>query len=92
MSAQDLREAVAWGCRILAMGGHVDMTLGHLSGSGQDGRIFIKRKGLSLGEVTPNDVIVIDLDGAVLEGAGEPHLETTLHTEVYRARPDVGAV
>ena len=92
MSAQVLRETVAWGCRILAMSGHVDMTLGHLSARAGADRIFIKRKGLSLGEVTPDDVILIDLDGAVVEGTGEPHLETALHTEVYRARPDVGAV
>ena len=33
-----LREQVAWACRILAMGGHGDYTLGHVSARATDGR------------------------------------------------------
>ena len=84
--AQSLREQVAWACRILAAEGYADLTLGHVSARGPEGEIWIKRKGVSLDEVEPEDVVALDDADAVL------HLETVLHTGVYRARADVGAV
>jgi L-fuculose-phosphate aldolase len=84
--AQGLREQVAWACRILALEGYADLTLGHVSARSGDGEIWIKRKGVALDEVEPEDVVSIGDTDAVL------HLETVLHTSVYRARPDVGAV
>ena len=84
--AQSLREQVAWACRILAAEGYADLTLGHVSARGPDGDVWIKRKGISLGEVEPEDVVALEDTSAVL------HLETVLHTGVYRVRPDVGAV
>jgi L-fuculose-phosphate aldolase len=84
--AQSLREQVAWACRILASEGYADLTLGHVSARDADGEIWIKRKGVALGEVEPDDVVALDDTGAAL------HLETVLHTGVYRVRPDVGAV
>jgi L-fuculose-phosphate aldolase len=86
-----LKTDVAWACRILAMYGHGDLTLGHVSA--RDGeRVLIKRKGLGLEEVTPRDVQIVDMDGRKVAGPGTMHLEVVLHTEVYRARADVGAV
>jgi L-fuculose-phosphate aldolase len=84
--AQSLREQVAWACRILADEGYADLTLGHVSARGPGGEVWIKRKGVALDEVEPEDVVTTDDGDAVL------HLETVLHTGVYRARPDVGAV
>jgi L-fuculose-phosphate aldolase len=83
---QSLREQVACACRILAAEGYADLTLGHVSGRGQDGEIWIKRKGVALDEVNSDDVVALEEPDAVL------HLETVLHTGVYRARADVGAV
>ena len=85
-TARSLREQVAWACRILALEGYADLTLGHVSARGPDGEIWIKRKGVSLDEVEPDDVVAIDDTDAVL------HLETVLHTGVNAARADVGAV
>jgi ribulose-5-phosphate 4-epimerase/fuculose-1-phosphate aldolase len=84
--AQSLREQVAWACRILALEGYADLTLGHVSARGPDGEIWIKRKGVSLDEVEPEDVVAIGDTDAVL------HLETVLHMGVYAQRADVGAV
>src|SRR5437667_8608925 len=84
--AQSLREQVAWACRILAAEGYADLTLGHVSARGPDGAIWIKRKGVALDEVEPEDVVALDDRDAVLP------LETVLHTSVYRVRPDVAAV
>lgn len=90
---RDLQVQIAWACRILAMEGQEDLTLGHVSARrpGSD-IIFMKRYGLGLGEVTPDDVLTIDLDGRKLAGRGDVHLEAAMHTEVYRVRSDVGAV
>src|SRR5947199_5728216 len=87
ITAQSLREQVAWACRILALEGYADLTLGHVSAREPDGDgVFIKRKGVALDEVEPDDVVDLADPGAAL------HLETVLHTEIYKLRPDVGAV
>lgn len=93
MEDSELREQVAWACRILALHGHSDLTLGHVSARRPVGdSYYLKSKGLGLEEVTPEDVVGLDLNGGRIWGQGEVHLEAPLHTEVYRARPDVGAV
>jgi len=42
--------------------------------------------------LTAADIVVVDLDGGAVEGGAKPPLEFFLHSEIYRARPDVGAV
>ena len=89
----DLREQVAWSGRILAMAGHGDYTLGHVSARAATSlHILMKPNGLGLEEVTPSDILALDMDGSRLSGEGPIHLEYVLHTEIYKARPDVGAV
>ena len=85
-SAALLREQVALACRILALEGYSDLTLGHVSARAPDGSVFIKRKGIALDEVSPEDVVELGDESAPL------NLETVLHSEVYRARDDVWAV
>lgn len=88
-----LRESIAWACRILAMDGHGDLTLGHVSARVPGAHLMLmKRKGLGLDEVTPDDVLVLDLEGRKVAGVGDVHLESVLHTEIYKRREDVGAV
>jgi L-fuculose-phosphate aldolase len=88
-----LREQVAIACRVIALEGYVDLTLGHVSAREPGSRtIWIKRKGPALDEVEPADVISLDLDDAEALAAPEYHLESVMHTEVYRVRPDVGSV
>lgn len=93
MSGDGLATQVAWSCRILAAHGYEDLTLGHVSARENDapGVMWIKRKGVSLAEVTPGDVLRTSIDGDI-ENASDMHLEAVLHTEVYRARPDVRCV
>jgi L-fuculose-phosphate aldolase len=92
-AVQSVREQVAWACRILALEGYADLTLGHVSARPDgDDIVQIKRKGVALDEVDPDDVIELDLAHDEVPPTPEMHLEAVLHTEVYRARPDVGAV
>ena len=87
------QQQVAFACRILASEGFSDLTLGHASvRPPSSAEIFIKRKGPALQEVNPEDVVAVDYrSDAALEAPGL-HLETAMHTAVYRARADVGAV
>ena len=86
-TAQSVREQVAWACRILALEGFSDLTLGHVSARPAGGEtVYIKRKGLALDEVGPDDVVEANDPSATL------HLETVIHTEIYALRPDVGAI
>lgn len=95
LATEDRRliEDVAWACRILAMLGYEDLTLGHVSARASDDHtVYIKRKGVALGEVTPTDILAVDLAGNHAGGGNGMHLETVLHTEVYKRRPDVRSV
>ena len=50
-------------------------------------------RGVSVrGALTADDIVAVDLDGALLEGTARPPLEFHIHAEIYRARPDVNAV
>lgn len=91
--SEQLREQVALACRMIALEGYVDLTLGHVSAREPGSRtIWIKRKGPALDEVETEDVIPLDLDDPGALEAPEYHLESVMHTEVYRLRPDVGSV
>jgi L-fuculose-phosphate aldolase len=93
IATQSLAEQVAWACRILALEGYADLTLGHVSGrTPGEPLVQIKRRGIALGEVELDDVIPLDLSSENGFDSPEMHVEAVLHAEVYRARPDVGAV
>lgn len=92
-AALELRRRVAIACRIVASEGYLDLTLGHVSAREPGSRtIWIKRKGVGLDEVEPDDVIALDLDDEGAFALADYHLESIMHAEVYRARPDVGSV
>jgi ribulose-5-phosphate 4-epimerase/fuculose-1-phosphate aldolase len=93
---KELRGLVAQAGRILDTLGLVDY-LGHCSARvpGTD-RVVVKPKHSpkirSMAALGPDDMVVVDLDGTLLDGADKPPAEVFIHTEIYRARPDVGAV
>jgi ribulose-5-phosphate 4-epimerase/fuculose-1-phosphate aldolase len=90
------RELVAQAGQVLTALGLVDY-LGHASARvpGTD-RVVIKPKHSptvrSMSGLGPDRMIVVDLDGNLVEGTDAPPAEVFIHTEIYRARPDVGAV
>lgn len=76
--------------RILALNGHINMTLGHMAWRDPEGRGFwLKRSGLGFEEIGPDDFILVDFDGTKLLGSGHRHAEWPIHAEIFRARPDV---
>ena len=81
-------------CQTLAVHGHEDKTLGHLSWRDPEGRGFwCKRAAIGLGEVTSvDDFLLLSFDGEVLAGEGVCHIEWPIHAGVLVARPDVNTV
>jgi len=84
-------DELAFVCRILAMEGHDDRTLGHLALRDPDGRgAWIKRSGIALSEVQDaRDFGLVDNDGRVVAGDPRRHGEWPIHTEILRLRPDI---
>lgn len=90
---RELRELVSTACRVLGAAEQSDLIWGHVSARDPSGRgAWMKASGLGFAEVAPDDVLLVSWDGEVLEGAGRRHAEYPIHTEVLRARADVGAV
>jgi methylthioribulose-1-phosphate dehydratase len=57
-----------------------------------DGRILVTASGLDKGLLTPAGLLEVDGEGRVVAGAGRPSAETCLHLELYKARPQAGAI
>ncbi|MGI5288181.1 L-ribulose-5-phosphate 4-epimerase [Nonomuraea polychroma] len=68
-------------------------TAGNVSGRipGED-LFVIKPSGVSYDELTPENMVVCDLDGNLVEGEHAPSSDTAAHAYVYRNMPDVGGV
>ena len=88
-----LRE-LATACRVLALYGHEDKALGHLSWRDPRGRgLWLKRAHVGLAEIeTRDDFVLIDFEGRRLEGDAPLHKEWPIHTEIMLARPEIEVV
>jgi len=67
-------------------------TSGNVSARTPDGAVLVTPSGLDYAAMEPEDIVLLDLDGAVLEGPFEPSVEWPMHTGIYRARPETGGI
>jgi L-ribulose-5-phosphate 4-epimerase len=58
----------------------------------ETGYVVIKPSGVRYEDMTPEDMVIVDLDGDVIEGDLKPSSDTLSHLYIYRHRPDVGGV
>ena len=73
--------------------GLVIFTWGNASGiDRKKGLVAIKPSGLSYEEMRAEDMVVVDLDGNVMEGNLKPSSDTATHLELYKAFPCIGGV
>ncbi len=80
-------------CRILFEEEQADTIFGHISTvDRKTNEIMIKPATIGFEEVRKEDFVTIDLTGRKLAGRHPAPGESPIHTEIYRARPDVGAV
>jgi ribulose-5-phosphate 4-epimerase/fuculose-1-phosphate aldolase len=87
-----LAAEVAAATRLLVLEGILDYS-GHISVRVPGRDAFLIQIGAnSRAELAPDSVLMVDLDGKVVEGKGNPPSETPIHTEILKSRPDVNAV
>lgn len=73
--------------------GLVTMTSGNVSGRDEaSGLVVIKPSGVAYEDMTPDDMVVVHLDGHVVEGTFKPSVDTATHLYIYRHRPDIHGV
>jgi len=65
---------------------------GNLSVRLSSERILITPAGACKGMLAPEDLLVVDSEGAIVSGRGQPSSEMRMHLAFYRVRPDVQAV
>src|SRR5205085_8907509 len=93
MTHGELRQRLAIAGRILAAAGQSDFTRGHISARLPDRALFLmKPHSAGLDEIAAENLLTIGLDGEVVAGEGRRHSEVYIHSEVYKARPDVNCV
>ncbi len=89
----DLKQRVCEANLDLQKHGLVVFTWGNVSGIDRSqGVIAIKPSGVSYERLTPDSVVLVDLQGHVLEGDLRPSSDTPTHLELYRGFPAIGGV
>jgi len=88
-----LREQICGLHAELVKYGLVAWTAGNVSGRVPGEDLFvIKPSGVSYEDLTPETIVVCDLDGKLVEGELSPSSDTEAHAYVYREMPEVGGV
>ena len=73
--------------------GMVIYTWGNVSGIDREsGLVVIKPSGVDYGAMRPEDMVVVDLNGAVVEGRWRPSSDTPTHLALYQSFPAVGGI
>jgi L-ribulose-5-phosphate 4-epimerase len=89
----ELRQQVLAANQALVADGLVTLTWGNASGFDRDsGLMAIKPSGVPYEELTAEDIVLVDLDGVVVEGEHRPSTDTPTHLPLYVAFPEVGGV
>ena len=80
--------------KVLVAQGQDDFTRGHISFRLPDnpGLFFMKAHSIGLDEITMQNILTIDLEGNVVAGTARRHSEVYIHSEIFKARPDINCV
>ena len=90
---EELKEQVYAANMQLPRRGLVCYTWGNVSGIDREKGLFvIKPSGVDYDDLTPDMMVVMDLDGRKIEGSLNPSSDTKTHLELYRAFPAVGGI
>lgn len=84
-------QIVEIGKRIYARG-YVASNDGNVSVRLSENEVLITPTGISKGFMEPKDLIVINLDGVVVDGKKRQSSESDMHLQIYKARPDVMSI
>ena len=90
---EELKQRVYEANLLLPEYGLVTFTWGNVSGIDREQGLFvIKPSGVEYDRLTPEDMVVMDLEGNQVEGNLRPSSDTPTHLELYRAFPEIGGI
>ena len=89
-----IKEQLIVAGKVLVAQGQDDFTRGHISFRLPDNPdlFFMKAHSIGLDEITMQNILTIDLEGYVVAGTARRHSEVYIHSEIFKARPDVNCV
>lgn len=90
---EQLKQQVYEANMLLPKYGLVTFTWGNVSGIDREKQLFvIKPSGIDYDKLTPEDMVVVDLNGNKVEGKYNPSSDTPTHLELYKAFDDIGGI
>ncbi len=90
---EELKKKVLAANLALRDNGLICLTWGNASEIDREsGLVVIKPSGVSYNDMTASDMVVVDLNGNVVEGKLNPSSDTPTHLELYRNFPEVGGI
>lgn len=90
---EQLKKEVYEANMLLPKYGLVTFTWGNVSGIDREKGVFvIKPSGVEYDLLTPEDMVVVDLDGNRVEGRYNPSSDTATHVVLYNRFPDIGGI
>jgi len=93
MSLKELKQEVFEANTQLVKYNLVTLTWGNVSAINKaDGLVVIKPSGIDYESMTVEDMVVIDLEGNLIEGKWNPSSDTPTHLELYKAFPKIGGI
>lgn len=93
MNLNVLKEQVFKANLMLPEYGLITFTWGNVSGIDREqGLIVIKPSGIPYETMTAQDMVVVDLEGNVVDGKWKPSSDTPTHVELYKAFPNIGGI
>lgn len=93
MMLESLRKSVWEANLALPKEGLVTWTSGNVSGRDSETNLMvIKPSGVLFEDLTPEDLVVVDMNGKVVEGEHGPSSDTATHLWIYRNRDDVHGI
>jgi len=94
MTDDEARRKLIDAGRILDEQDQGDLTRGHVSVRvpGDPAHFYMKPHSQGLDEITPDNIVRCNLQGEKVGGGGRRHSEVFIHSEIYKARPDVMSV
>lgn len=90
---EQLKKEVYEANMLLPRYGLVTFTWGNVSGIDRENGLFvIKPSGVEYEKLTPEDMVVVDLEGNKVESRYDPSSDTPTHTELYNRYPHIGGI
>ena len=90
---EELKKRVYEANMLLPKYGLITFTWGNASEIDREsGLVAIKPSGVEYDKLTPDDIVILDLDGKIVEGKLNPSTDTPTHIELYKAFSDIGGV